>query len=231
MLRAHEATAPAEVGRRVFIKGLAATGALVGGLAVGGPASAQEAGGVPARGRGGRPSPFASGWTSQPGKFFDDLSLPDGFTYDVVASYRDPIGGGETFGYNNDFIAYFPLVEERGHQEGLLWVNHEYPDPFFIHGNPNPETKTAGQIELEQHAVGGAVIRVVRRGDGPWALKRDRRYARRITATSPRIRLTGAGVGDPGNPALWAPVPDHTYGSLANCAGGTTPWGTALSAE
>jgi uncharacterized protein len=231
VLRAHETTAPAEVGRRVFIKGLAATGALVGGLAVGAPASAQEAGGVPARARGRRPSPFSSGWTSQPGKFFDDLSLPDGFTYDLVASYRDRIGGGETFGYNNDFIAYFPLVEDRGHQEGLLWVNHEYPDPFFIHGNPNPETKTARQIELEQYAVGGAVIRVTRKADGPWELKRDRRYARRITATSPRIRLTGAGVGDPGNPAVWAAVPDHTYGSLANCAGGITPWGTALSAE
>ena len=221
----------AGVGRRVFIKGLAATGALVGGLAVGGPASAQEAGGVPARARGRGPSPFSSGWTSQPGTFFDDVSLPEGFTYDVVASYRDRIGGGETFGYNNDFIAYFPLVEGRGHQEGLLWVNHEYPDPFFIHGNANPETKTASQVELEQHAVGGSVIRVVRRGDGPWELKRDRRYARRITATSPRIKLTGAGVGDPGKPDVWAPVPGHTYGSLANCAGGTTPWGTALSAE
>jgi secreted PhoX family phosphatase len=75
------------------------------------------------------------------------------------------------------------------------------------------------------------VIRVVRRGDGPWELKRDRRYDRRITATSPRIKLTGAGVGDPGNPDVWAPVPGHTYGSLANCAGGITPWGTALSAE
>jgi secreted PhoX family phosphatase len=67
-------------------------------------------------------------------------------------------------------------------------------------------------------AVGGSVIRVQRKGDGPWKLRRDRRYARRITGVSPRIRMTGAGVGDPGNPASWAPVPDWTDGSLANCA-------------
>jgi uncharacterized protein len=142
VLREHETTTSTpEVGRRVFIKGPAATGALVGGLAVGGPALADEARGVPARGRGGRPSPFSQGWTSQPGMFYDDVSLPDGFTYDVVASYRDRIGGGEYFGYNNDFIAYFPLRDERGHEEGLLWVNHEYADPFFIQATPTPRPR------------------------------------------------------------------------------------------
>jgi uncharacterized protein len=113
-------------------------------------------------------------------------------------------------------------VDGHGHQEGLLWVNHEYPDPFFIHGNRDPATKTPEQIALEQYAVGGSVIRVQREGDGPWKLRRDRRYARRITGVSPRIRMTGAGIGDPGNPAKWAPVPDWTDGSLANCAGGVT---------
>lgn len=141
MLREHEATTPAEIGRRVFIKGLAATGALVGGLAVGGPASAQEARGVPARGRGGRRSPFASGWTSQPGKFFDDVSLPEGFTYDVVASYRDRIGGGETFGYNNDFIAYFPLVEELGHRGGCSGSTTSIPTRFSSTATPTPRPR------------------------------------------------------------------------------------------
>jgi secreted PhoX family phosphatase len=120
----------------------------------------------PAPWSGAWPSPFSQGWTSQPGRFFDDVSLPDGFTYDVVASYRDRIGDGEYFGYNNDFTAYFPLRDRHGDEEGLLWVNHEYADPFFIHGNPNPETKTARQIELEQYSVGGSVIRVERKRDG-----------------------------------------------------------------
>ena len=229
VLQERDAGTAGAFGRRVFIKGLAATGALVGGLAATGPALAGEA--AAARPGGRRPTPFSQGWTSQPGLFVDDVSLPDGFTYDVVASYRDPIGGGETFGYNNDFIAYFPLVDDHGHQEGLLWVNHEYPDPFFIHGNRDPAAKTPEQIALEQYAVGGSVIRVQRKGDGPWKLRRDRRYARRITGISPRIRMTGAGIGDPGNPAKWAPIPDWTDGSLANCAGGITAWGTALSAE
>jgi secreted PhoX family phosphatase len=76
----------------------------------------------------------------------------------VVASYRDRIGGGETFGYNNDFIAYFPLVEDRGHQQGLFWVNHEYPDPCFIHGNPNPETKTADPARAFEPFPGLVVV-------------------------------------------------------------------------
>jgi secreted PhoX family phosphatase len=115
-----EQRAEASIGRRVFIKGVAATGALVGGLAVSPSASAEEGRAGSALGGGRRPTPFSQGWTSQPGRFFDDVSLPDGFSYDVVASYRDPIGGGESFGYNNDFIAFFPLAG-RGDRDGLLW--------------------------------------------------------------------------------------------------------------
>ena len=221
----------AGVGRRVFIKRLAATGALVGGLAVGGPASAQEAGGVrpgPAAARplplswAGPASPASSSTTSPCSRASPTTWSPPTATASAAAR---PSATTTTSSPTS-------LIEGRGHQEGLLWVNHEYPDPFFIHGNANPETKTASQIELEQHAVGGSVIRAVRRGDGPGSTSGIARSSpRRITATSPRIKLTGAGVGDPGNPDVWAPVPGHTYGSLANCAGGITPWGTALSAE
>jgi secreted PhoX family phosphatase len=142
VLREHETTTSTpEVGRRVFIKGLAATGALVGGLAVGGPALADEARGVPARGRGGRPSPFSQGWTSQPGMFYDDVSLPDGFTYDVVASYRDRIGGGEYFGYNNDFIAYFPLRTSVATRKGCSGSTTSTPTRSSSTATPTPRPR------------------------------------------------------------------------------------------
>ena len=57
-----------------------------------------------------------------------------GFRADVLISWGDTfLGAGETleFGFNNDFLAYFPLA---GRDEGILFVNHEYPDPFFQHG-------------------------------------------------------------------------------------------------
>jgi len=56
----------------------------------------------------------------------DDLILPEGFQYDVIASWGDPIGDSR-FGYNNDYVAFIPTND----QEGLLVINFEY-----ISGNP-----------------------------------------------------------------------------------------------
>jgi hypothetical protein len=61
------------IGRRVFIRGPATTGALVGGLAVSAPALAREGRGAPARAGGRRPAPFSQGWASQPGRSASQL--------------------------------------------------------------------------------------------------------------------------------------------------------------
>src|SRR5262245_61652742 len=51
----------------------------------------------------------------------DDLLLPDGFDYHVVAVWGDSLGtkgpeGPEAFGFNNDFLAYFPIdALQKGH--------------------------------------------------------------------------------------------------------------------
>lgn len=51
----------------------------------------------------------------------DDLVLPEGFTYDVVASWGDRVGDSR-FGYNNDYISFI----ETAPNQGFLTVNHEY---------------------------------------------------------------------------------------------------------
>lgn len=51
----------------------------------------------------------------------DDMVLPDGFTYDVIAAWGDKVGDGR-FGYNNDYLSFV----ETGPNEGYLTVNHEY---------------------------------------------------------------------------------------------------------
>ncbi len=51
----------------------------------------------------------------------DDLVLPEGFTYDVIAAWGDKVGDSR-FGYNNDYLSFI----ETGKDEGFLTVNHEY---------------------------------------------------------------------------------------------------------
>lgn len=54
----------------------------------------------------------------------DDLILPQGFKYDVIASWGDSVGDSR-FGYNNDYVA---LIETQPN-EGYLVVNFEYISP------------------------------------------------------------------------------------------------------
>lgn len=51
----------------------------------------------------------------------DDLVLPEGFVYDVIAAWGDPVGDSR-FGYNNDYLS---LIETSAN-EGYLTINFEY---------------------------------------------------------------------------------------------------------
>lgn len=156
----------------------------------------------------------------------DAFEVPEGYRAHVVIGYGDAFentdGTRLTFGYNNDFLAFFPLEGEK--DEGLLFVNHEYPAPFFQHGNKNGATKTAEQIAIEQESVGNAILHVKKDGEGLWQVVSPSPYNRRITATDPICEFTGPLAGAPR-------IGDTARGSLANCSGGITPWGTALSCE
>lgn len=157
----------------------------------------------------------------------DDLVLPPGYRYDVLRVYGEEIGPRLPFGYNADFTAFFPIDAPEGGRsstDGLLWVNHEYVNPFLMYGYRGETPKTPQQIATERMAVGGSVMRVQRGRDGRWRYVPDRRN-RRMTGASP-CRLTGPVAGSRG---VGGAV--EVVGSVGNCSGGVTPWGTVLSCE
>jgi uncharacterized protein len=209
--------------RRDFIRGIAAAGASTAG------AVAMQRSGIDlfseqalAQGRRNRFSDFTAIAASSD----DAFEVPPGFRADVLISWGDIFRDGKRrslrYGFNNDFLAYFPL---RGSSEGLLFVNHEYPDPFFLHGyKPTGAPKVPAQVQEEQDNVGNSIVHIRRRRNGRWKVVSPSPYNRRIYGDRPDLEFTGPLVGAPG-------IGASAHGSTANCSGGITPWGTALSCE
>jgi secreted PhoX family phosphatase len=160
----------------------------------------------------------------------DAVILPEGFEYNVVRKWGDPVTRDAAYGYNNDYVAYFPIDALEGGQnseDGLLWVNHEYLNPKWVSEYTDTEAKTKKtpeQIAQEKAVVGGSIFRVRKQGN-TWAFVEDDQYNRRIDATT-AMELTGPAAGsDEVQQAT------EVVGTLANCGGGVTPWNTVLTCE
>ncbi|WP_100330288.1 PhoX family protein [Bacillus xiapuensis] len=154
----------------------------------------------------------------------DELVLPRGYKYDVVAAYGDVINKkGDTFGYNNDFTMFFPM---RGSNDrGLLWVNHEYISDLWVTGPKKNGKFSKAQIEKLLYNQGGSIIEIYRDEDGVWKMDKNSKFARRITGLTP-FKLTGPAKG-----SKTVGGKDVVQGTFANCSGGKTLWNTVLSAE
>lgn len=153
----------------------------------------------------------------------DQLILPKGYRYDVVAAYGDVINGsGETFGQGADYNAFFPI--EGSNTRGLLVTNHEYTNIFSL-GPVKDGKMTAEQIRLDLYNQGMSVTEVFQDKDGSWKLDKTSKYARRINGFTD-FELTGPAKG---TSAL--KNASTVKGTFANCSGGVTLWNTVLSCE
>jgi secreted PhoX family phosphatase len=147
----------------------------------------------------------------------DQVLLSEGLHYDVLLKWEDPISASDRFGFNNDFIAFLPQGE--GTEEGLLWVNHEYIDPKFVSDHWEG-AKSKEQVEKEQYNVGGTIVRIRKNESGKWEVAEDQRNRRIHAATEIPFNWPEPIMGQ-----------DKAIGTLANCSGGLTPWGTILTCE
>ena len=150
----------------------------------------------------------------------DELKLAKGLSCDILIKWEDPISVQDTFGFNNDYTAFLPFDPAQPN-DGILWVNHEYVDPMFVSNYIDGEEKTKEQIQKEQYNVGGSIIRIKKTARGKWKVQENDPINKRIT-------------GQTEIPFNW-PQPiagkNTAIGTLANCSGGITPWGTILTCE
>lgn len=149
----------------------------------------------------------------------DALLLAQGFSYKQMISWDDQINSKETFGFNNDFIALTALKEFPNSQ--LMWVNHEYVDPLFVSGTLRGEKRSKKQLRNEMLYVGGSILKIDQSSDGSWSVDLESNYNRRITALT-KIPFSNGETIQGTNVAV---------GTVCNCAGGKTPWGTILTCE
>ncbi|WP_462330357.1 PhoX family protein [Thiohalocapsa halophila] len=140
------------------------------------------------------------------------------------------------FGYNNDFIGYIPLpLGSSNSEHGLLCVNHEYTNtglmfPGLADAEDPAAALTRAMVDTELAAHGGSVVEIHKVG-GQWRLVPDSRFNRRIDALTTPIRIAGPAAGHPRLRTRADPTGRRVIGTLNNCAGGITPWGTYLMAE
>jgi len=141
------------------------------------------------------------------------------------------------FGYNSDFIGYLPLpFGSDNSRHGLLCVNHEYCIEELMFPGLGAYDKEFSQAtrelaEIELAATGGAIVEISRRPDGSWTVAPNSRFARRITSGGTMMRLSGPAAGHTRLKTSADSSGTQVIGTLANCSGGMTPWGTWLTAE
>jgi len=174
----------------------------------------------------------------------DRVTVPAGYAQNVVIRWGEPILRGAPafdsenqtakaqagqFGYNNDFLSLLPLRGE--HDRQVLVANHEYTDEVLMFRGYDAANPTREQVEVAWAAHGLSVVVVQEEHrTGKLTPVTRHRLNRRLHTTS-EFEVTGPAAGSALLRTSVDPTGRTVLGTLNNCAGGTTPWGTTLHGE
>ena len=176
--------------------------------------------------------------------------IAEGYDADVLLRWGDPVfadspefdpanqtpeAQARQFGYNNDYVGFIPIDGSSEH--GLLVVNHEYTNehlmfPGIVKVEGDKLTVAAAdrkRVDIEMAAHGGTIVEI-RKENGKWQVVTDGARNRRITAGT-EMELRGPAAGHARLQTTADPSGTKVFGTINNCAGGVTPWGTYIMAE
>ncbi|MFI7580616.1 alkaline phosphatase PhoX [Kocuria kalidii] len=225
--------ASAALSRRSAL-GLGAAAAVTVGVVGATPEAAQAAG----RGRSG----LSFGPIAPVPNTVDDLTVPEGYDWSPIIRWGDPLfadspefdpyhqtaeAQAQQFGYNCD---YLDVLHDRGGRTGLLVSNFEYTnEDIMFPAEQREDIEFVTRVAMAAHGMG--VVDITRTEVGePWSYVRGGARNRRVTASTP-ITIDGPAAGSDLLRTVDDPTGTVVLGTLNNCAGGTTPWGTVLSGE
>ncbi|KQZ68587.1 PhoX family protein [Nocardioides sp. Root151] len=177
----------------------------------------------------------------------DELVVPSGFAWAPVISWGDPITSQapafdfdnqdveaqrNQAGYNCDFTALLLDGRGRGGRSGVLAFNNEYTnDELMFRGVAGSADLSDDQLRIVMAAHGMTIVEVRReRAGAPWSYQQDGRRNRRLHSET-EFAVDGPAAGHDALKTSADPTGTKVLGTLNNCAGGVTPWGTVLSGE
>jgi secreted PhoX family phosphatase len=173
----------------------------------------------------------------------DAFTVPAGYTWQPIIRWGDPLFKNSPlfdfaaqspeaqalqFGYNSD---YLDIVADPSGKTGVLVNNHEYVNPNIMFAPTSDPAELRRRGDVYKAAQGMSVVEIRRKRTGePWSYVVGGKRNRRITVETV-FELTGPAAGSELVKTAADPEGRWVHGTLGNCAGGTTPWGTILSGE
>ncbi|PSV13763.1 PhoX family protein [Photobacterium leiognathi] len=187
---------------------------------------------------------------SIPGSLADAVSIPSGYTAQVLVPWGTPLNANgnvwkndgtndstdqlNALGMHHDGMHFFPLNEAS--TDGLLCINHEYIDQQALHPNWDKDAERAkevrtdiDEIRKEINAHGISVVRI-QLENNQWKLIDDDPLNRRYTGATV-MDLSGPIAHSELTVTRFSPDGSQARGTLNNCGNGYTPWGTYLTCE
>ncbi|MFD1214680.1 PhoX family protein [Arthrobacter sp. GCM10027362] len=172
----------------------------------------------------------------------DKVTVPKGFGWQPVIRWGDPLftdsaefdperqtpeSQAGQFGYNNDYLDIIEIPGSKG-RRAVLFSNHEYTNEGIMFP-PGMDASAVRRTAMAAHGL--SVVELERKATGrPWRYVRGARLNRRFLLDT-EYELTGPAAGSELLKTQADPAGRKVLGTLNNCAGGTTPWGTVLSGE